>query len=159
MTAKKLSRGFYFAPAGALMALSHLFFAFFQRQLMFVSSFVTGMAYGVAFATGTTLMTSLFGKKYGGTNVAIVSLAPALAGITFGQINGVLYSQHAVNNQCVGVDCFRNTFIISGSVAIVAVLLSIWLGWRTPPFGRATKEEVKPLIDNVDPDEDVIINH
>ena len=63
LTATRFSRAFYFVPAGIIMAFGQLLFAFFQIELIYFGSIMSGFAYGVAFAVGTTLMTSLFGKK------------------------------------------------------------------------------------------------
>jgi hypothetical protein len=60
---------FFYLPAAVFMCVAHLTFAFYRREMLYPASFLTGTAYGMAFATSTTLMSSLFGKKYAGTNV------------------------------------------------------------------------------------------
>jgi MFS family permease len=137
------------------MGGSHLVFAFFQDQMLYATCFITGMAYGSAFAVSTTIMSSLFGKRFCGTNIGVISIAPAISGIVFGQINGKLYDLQGIN--CLGTLCFRNSFIVSGCAALAAVAPAVWLVVRTPPYGRQSsaiedagsvnQREVQPLLD------------
>ena len=85
-----------------------------------------------------------------GTNVAILSLAPALSGLVFGQINGALYRMQSDDGgrSCSHSHCFRNTFILSGCISLLAIILGIWLGIRTPAFDRRATLEKQPLITN-----------
>jgi MFS family permease len=139
-----------------LMGGSHMFFAFFQDQMLYPTCFITGMAYGCAFAVSTTIISSLYGKKYCGTNIGVISIAPAVSGIIFGQINGKLYDLQGIN--CMGTLCFRNSFIVTGCAALAAVAPAVWLVIRTPPYGRPSllvdeasasvnQKEVQPLLD------------
>ncbi len=77
----RLSRSFFYIPAAVVMMAAHLLVAFFPAQMLYPSSFLTGFAYGMGFATSTVVMSSLFGKKYCGTNIGVISIAPAIAGI------------------------------------------------------------------------------
>jgi len=140
LTARKISRAYYFIPAGVIMSLTHLFFAFFQNGVtLYLAALFTGVAYGTAFTVGTTLMSALFGKRYAGTNIGILSLGPAIAGIAMGQISGALVDAqtNAPGGHCFGAHCYRSSFIISGSISMLTVVFSILAGRRTPPTGRA----------------------
>ena len=138
------------------MGGSHLVFAFFQPQMLYPTCFITGVAYGSAFSVSTTLMTALYGKRYAGTNVGLISLGPAISGVVFGLINGRLYDMQGAN--CMGPLCFRYSFIVSGCCALAAIASAIWLVVRTPPYGRGVplpmsvnqqevQQEVQPLLD------------
>lgn len=50
----RLSRAFFYIPAALIMIGAHLAFAFFREQMLYPASFMTGFAYGMAFATSTT---------------------------------------------------------------------------------------------------------
>ncbi len=189
MVVHKLSRALFFIPAGRtkkklrkkgrkstaiyllfisnffflgiIMCASHLFFAFFQIELLYVTSFFTGFSYGISFSVATTIMSTIFGKKYCGTNIGIISIAPAISGIIFGLVNGQLYQLQAEKNSlnCAGNLCFKFSFIFSGCCAAISIFLGIWLTLRTPPYGREkispklaaeisiNKTEVEPLIE------------
>ncbi len=138
------------------MGGSHLVFAFFQEQMLYATCFITGVAYGTAFSVSTTIMSALFGKRYCGTNIGIISIAPAVSGVIFGLINGRLYDLQGAN--CTGTLCFRNSFVVSGCAALLAVAPAVWLVLRTPPYGRVAtagslssgsvnQKEVQPLLE------------
>lgn len=144
---RKWSRAVFLIPCAILMGAAHLSFAFAQSQMLYATATITGLCYGSTYAVGVTMISSLFGKKWAGTNLGILTLYVAISGIILGFVNGALYAQHAnVDNSCVGTLCFQYTFIVSGSVTAIALALSIWLTVRTWPKKMSV---VEPTTSNI----------
>lgn len=80
--------------------IAHLVWAFFQFDFLYPSAILTGLGYGTLFSIGTSLVATLFGLRYAGTNVGLWTVAPAVGGLVYGSISGVLYGSHAVDDQC-----------------------------------------------------------
>jgi hypothetical protein len=102
-----------------------------------------------------------FGKRWMATNNGVLVVFAALAGIVSGSVNGALYGEYAApDGSCFGVQCFKNSFIVSGCACSIVVLTAIWLSIRT----RGNKSlympvgEKLPLIQVSDSDESAHIN-
>lgn len=83
---KGVPRAIYLVPSAAIMALSHLFFAFFQDAMLYPTAVFTGYAYGTMFSVTVTVLPLYFGKRWMATCNAVLAIFAAVGGVSMGLV-------------------------------------------------------------------------
>lgn len=112
----------------ALSACCAVLNAFSGLQLLNLSSFLTGFAFGGMQGIAPAITSELFGLENFATNYAIIQAGPALGSYSMATVlAGAMYSwamdhDHQHGNFCSGPTCFRYTFLL---VALLCTLTTI----------------------------------
>jgi len=157
----RIDRSFWAIVCSLLMCLTHLLFAFSPINLLFLGIALMGAAYGGMFCIIPTLVSEIFGLKNFGTNLGIVTTAPALGSYLLGTLlagklssyfekksfiivqssDGQLESHH-----CLGSNCYHYTFLITSGLCLCATLLAFGVWWRQKRNKNAFDEKSTPLL-------------
>jgi len=141
----------------ALACVGHLFIAFALPGSLYVASVIIGLCFGAQWPVIFAVISELFGLKYystlynfGGAASPLGSylLSVKVAGYLYDKearkqhahraMQGLVHSSQDSSHQltCVGVHCFRLTFIIMTVVTMFGSLVSLILVLRTKEFYR-----------------------
>jgi hypothetical protein len=93
LRAKRMSRAWWFVGCSFIMFVVHLFFALFMEDLVYLAAIGSGLASGGTFTSAAVLVSLLFGTKFFGFNIGMISIAPAAGTFIFGLIAGELYQK------------------------------------------------------------------
>ncbi|KAL4068132.1 major facilitator superfamily domain-containing protein [Scleroderma yunnanense] len=93
-----------------------------------------GVAYGCTFTLLPSLVSAVWGIHNLGRNYGVLTYAPFLGTPVFSYLYAFVAAGHAPadGGVCTGVRCWRTTFEVSGFVAMVALIATLWLwkAWR-----------------------------
>lgn len=153
-----LPRPLIFSAVLALACVGHLFIAFALPGSLYVASVIIGLCFGAQWPVIFAVISELFGLKYYSTLYNFGAAASPLGSYLLSvKVAGYLYdkeakiqhahrvtqglaepSQHSnlLQPTCVGVHCFRLTFIIMTIVTLFGSLVSLILVFRTREFYR-----------------------
>lgn len=141
----------------AISCVGHLFIAFAIPGSLYVASIVIGFCFGAQWPVIFAIISELFGLKHYSTLYNLVgSASPLGTYILSVRVAGNLYDFEAKKKQnltldlirasspvpaphrseltCIGVSCFRETFIIMAIVSILGSIICGWLVMRTKDF-------------------------
>ncbi|KAL8141373.1 hypothetical protein V2J09_007394 [Rumex salicifolius] len=128
-------------PASIVSMMVPLSGAFFlllhgSTLALYVSTSVIGVCTGAIATLCVLLTTHLFGANNFGVNHNIVVANIPIGSFLFGGFAAFLYQKEAGgdDNRCFGLSCYRNTFIIWGSLCSFGTLLALILHIRTRKF-------------------------
>jgi len=84
------------------------------------------------------MVSLLFGVKWFGFNLGLISIAPACGGMIYGVISGKLYEDKIKNESlyCYGADCWEYAFYITAASCYLGSILAAILLWRTRNLKR-----------------------
>ncbi|ESW18843.1 hypothetical protein PHAVU_006G075300 [Phaseolus vulgaris] len=105
---------------------------------LYVSTAVIGVCTGAITSIAVSTTTELFGTKHFSVNHNVVVANIPIGSFIFGYSAALVYHkeghEHDEQGQCMGMECYRNTFIIWGSLCFVGTLLALILHARTRKF-------------------------
>ncbi|KAF5470363.1 hypothetical protein F2P56_010882 [Juglans regia] len=98
-----------------------------------VSTAIIGVCCGAITSVAVSTTTELFGTKNFSVNHNVVVVNIPIGSFLFGYLAAILYSKEGKgdNGKCMGVECYRNTFIIWGSLCFLGTFLALILYART----------------------------
>ncbi|XP_040993786.1 protein NUCLEAR FUSION DEFECTIVE 4-like [Juglans microcarpa x Juglans regia] len=98
-----------------------------------VSTAIIGVCCGAITSVAVSTTTELFGTKNFSVNHNVVVVNIPIGSFLFGFLAAILYSKEGKgdNGECMGVECYRNTFIIWGSLCFLGTFLALILYART----------------------------
>jgi MFS family permease len=120
-------RGNFVALAGALTAATQLLFLTCPPSLLLAPVMLAGTAEGVMFGCFTVIIREEFGLLHFGKNYGLVSLANCIGyPLIYSPLSSYLYHLSATTTadgteKCMGVQCFRGTFLVVTALSCVAV--------------------------------------
>ncbi|EER93275.1 uncharacterized protein LOC8081237 [Sorghum bicolor] len=129
-----------------LSCVGHLLIAFGVPQSLYVSSVVIGFCFGAQWPLLFAIISEVFGLKYYSTLYNFGSVASPIGAYVLNvRVAGALYDveaakQHggslvgAGDKTCIGVECFRKSFLIITAATVAGALVSLVLVWRTWNF-------------------------
>lgn len=104
-----------------------------------ISSAIIGVCSGAITSIAVSTTTELFGTKNFSVNHNVVVANIPIGSFLFGYLAACLYHKEGNGHgKCMGMDCYKYTFIIWGSLCIFGTLLAIVLYARTRKFYRQT---------------------
>lgn len=142
--AHKWKRGVFLIPPLVTLIGTYILLTFGIYSVLPLTAILVGFSYGGLFCLLPTITCDLFGVKTFGRNWGSIQIANALGVLFYGQLSGFMYQQHAPEGSlvCVGVECYRGTFIMTTGGATIALFFAIILTWRMP----AVKPDVQHVL-------------
>ncbi|KAM3692184.1 hypothetical protein ACB098_08G068500 [Castanea mollissima] len=102
-----------------------------------ISSAIIGVCSGAITSIAVSTTTELFGTKNFSVNHNVVVANIPIGSFLFGYLAACLYHKEGNGHgKCMGMDCYKYTFIIWGSLCIFGTFLAIVLYARTRKFYR-----------------------
>lgn len=100
-----------------------------------ISTAIIGVCTGAITSISVSTTTELFGMKNFSVNHNVLVANIPLGSFVFGYLAGFLYNEEGNGDgKCMGMECFRKTFIIWGSLCFLGTLLALILYFRTRKF-------------------------
>ncbi|OMO82952.1 Nodulin-like protein [Corchorus capsularis] len=106
---------------------------------LYMSTAIIGVCTGAMTSISATLTAELFGTKHFGVNHNVVVVNIPIGSCLFGYLAALVYRKQgaggsAADGKCFGVDCYRSTFILWGSLCFFGTFLALMLYARTRKF-------------------------
>lgn len=114
---------------------------------LWVVSSISGLGYGALFGVSPSLVADAFGVSGLSLNWGIMMLGPVIWGNTFNIVYGRVFDSHSKilengDRLCSeGVMCYRDAYLATFSVSIVAVAVSLWSVWHDNKARKAKEGE------------------
>nr|POE95970.1 protein nuclear fusion defective 4 [Quercus suber] len=139
------SRGY---PGTALVSLSRSSFGFFGRLIpslvdyfssdnisLFISIAIIGTCTGAITSIAVSITAELFGTKNFSVNHNVVVANIPLGSLIFGNLAAFVYHKEGNGDgKCMGMECYRSTSIIWGSLCSLGIFIALVLYARTRKF-------------------------
>jgi len=128
-----------------LACVGHALIAFGVSHGLYAASVILGFCFGAQWPLLFAIISEVFGLKYYSTLYNFGAVAsPVGSYILNVRIAGRMYDREALRQggrrgrdlTCVGVRCFRESFLIITGVTLLGALVSLVLAWRTREFYR-----------------------
>lgn len=125
------------AVTQSIMVLTFLLYASAMNGTLYAATALLGVCYGVQFGIMIPTASELFGLKHFGIIFNFIGLGNPVGALLFsGWLAGQVYDTEAakqLGSSCIGVNCFRLTFLVLAGLCGVGTLLSIVLTVRLKP--------------------------
>ncbi|KAL5206126.1 hypothetical protein ABZP36_034335 [Zizania latifolia] len=126
-----------------LTVLGHLLIAFGVPGSLYAASVLIGFCFGAAYPMILAIISEVFGLKYYSTLYNVGNVAcPVGSYILNVRVAGRMYDREAKRQgvaataelTCIGVRCYKESFLIITAVTVAAALVMAVLAWRTRKF-------------------------
>ncbi|XP_031401115.1 protein NUCLEAR FUSION DEFECTIVE 4-like [Punica granatum] len=130
----------FYRPACVVALMAPMTGSFFlllnpSNLCLYISTAVIGVCTGAITSISVSLTTELFGKKNFGVNHNVLVANIPIGSFVFGYLAAVLYRREGNGDgKCIGMECYRNTFIIWGSLCFLGTNLALLLYARSRSF-------------------------
>lgn len=127
-------------PASIAILMAPLSGAFFlllnsTNIFLFIGTAIIGVCTGAITSMAVSTTTELFGSKNFGVNHNVVVANIPLGSFLFGYLAALIYRiKGNGDGRCMGVQCYRETFLLWGSLCFLGTLLALILYARTRKF-------------------------
>ena len=125
-----------------LACAGHALIALGAPRSLYAASVVVGFCFGAQWPLVFAIISEVFGLKYYSTLYNLGGMAsPVGSYILNVRVAGRLYDAEAARQRgrgslCLGVECYRRSFLIVTAATVVGALVSLVLVWRTWTFYR-----------------------
>uniref|UniRef100_A0ACD5UCB9 Uncharacterized protein n=1 Tax=Avena sativa TaxID=4498 RepID=A0ACD5UCB9_AVESA len=139
---RMLPRPFWMMCTQIIMVVTFLLFATGLHSLIYVSTTLLGICYGVQFAVMIPTVSELFGLKDFGLMYNFMLMVNPIGAFFFSALlAGYIYDKEAARqnpgvldpSNCFGPDCFRITFYVCAIVCCCGTLISVFFIARIKP--------------------------
>lgn len=154
LTKYKIPRPLALTSVLLLSCVGHLLIAFGVKNSLYITSVIIGFCFGAQWPLLFAIISEIFGLKYYSTLFNFgASASPVGSYLLNVKITGYLYDVEAAKLRdrgfvytdasgvkeltCIGVQCFKLSFIIITAATLIGVLISSVLVWRTRKFYRS----------------------
>lgn len=150
ITKYKLPRPLMLTFVLALSCAGHLLIAFGIPGSLYIASVIIGFCFGAQWPLLFAIISEVFGLKYYSTLYNFGGVASPIGSYILNvQVAGRLYDREAAKQNfgkviaagedktCIGVQCFRLSFLIITAVTVVGAVVSLILVWRTRNFYKS----------------------
>lgn len=128
-----------------LSCVGHILIAFGVNQGLYVASVIIGFCFGAQWPLLFAIISEIFGLKYYSTLYNFGAVASPIGSYILNvRIAGRMYDKEARKQRkpgtsskdltCLGVQCFKESFIIITIVTFIGAVVSLVLVWRTRNF-------------------------
>ncbi|KAG8049382.1 hypothetical protein GUJ93_ZPchr0009g1960 [Zizania palustris] len=126
-----------------LTVLGHLLIAFGVPGSLYAALVLIGFCFGAAYPMILAIISEVFGLKYYSTMYNVGNVAcPVGSYILNVRVAGRMYDHEAKRQgpaataelTCIGVRCYKDSFLIITAVTVAAALVMAVLAWRTRKF-------------------------
>ncbi|KAG4935169.1 hypothetical protein JHK82_049465 [Glycine max] len=124
----------------AMVPMSGAFFLLLNKTdiVLYTSTAVIGVCTGAITSIAVSTTTELFGTNHFSVNHNVVVANIPIGSLIFGYSAALIYRkeghEHDEHVKCMGMECYRNTFIMWGSFCFLGTLLALILHARTRKF-------------------------
>ncbi|XVF46146.1 hypothetical protein PTKIN_Ptkin03bG0003400 [Pterospermum kingtungense] len=102
---------------------------------LYISTAIIGVCTGAITSISVSLTTELFGAKNFGVNHNVVVVNIPIGSFLFGYLAALVYRKEAKEDgKCFGMECYRKTFILWGTLCFFGTFLALILYARTRKF-------------------------
>lgn len=102
---------------------------------LYTSSAIIGVCTGAVTSISVSTTTELFGTKNFSVNHNVVVANIPVGSFLFGFMAALLYrKEEDGDGKCMGMECYRRTFIIWGFLCLFGTFLALILHFRTRKF-------------------------
>lgn len=135
-----LSRPASIVALMAPMAASFLLLINPTNLALYLGTAIIGVCTGAITSISVATTTELFGTKNFSVNHNVVVSNIPIGSFLYGYLAAYVYRKEASNNggndsgKCMGMECYRNTFLLWGCVCTFGTFLSFVLYTRTKKF-------------------------
>lgn len=138
----KFSRPLLLTIIMLISCISHLLIAFGVENSLYISSVVMGYCFGAQQPLIFSIISEVFGLKYFSTLYTVGGMASPIGSYILNvRIVGRMYDIEAGKQRsgaeeltCIGVECFKKSFLIITGTTVVGALVSLVLVYRTWGF-------------------------
>ncbi|KAJ0967348.1 hypothetical protein J5N97_024265 [Dioscorea zingiberensis] len=143
----KLPRPLIFTLVLILASVGHLLIAFGPPGSLYAAMIIVGFCTGAQWSLLFAVISEVFGLKYYSTLYNVGAAASPLGSYIFNvKVAGSLYDREAAkqnvqlagslskNLKCIGVQCFKLSFLIIAGSTMLGAAASLVLVWRTREF-------------------------
>lgn len=127
--------------------VGHLLIAFGVPQSLYLASVIIGLTFGAQWPLLYAIISELFGLKYYATLYNFGAVASPIGSYFLSvRIAGGMYDDEAKKQNknlpstngkdltCIGVSCYKRSFLIITGVTVFGALVALYLAWRTKEF-------------------------
>ncbi|KAL6275540.1 hypothetical protein ACE6H2_019141 [Prunus campanulata] len=103
---------------------------------LFICTAIIGVCTGAITSIAVSITTELFGTKNFSVNHNVVVANISIGSFVFGYLSAIFYRKEGnqEDGKCMGMACYRNTFVIWGSLCFIGTGLALVLFARTRKF-------------------------
>lgn len=141
MLKHRFSRPCFLTLQLGVMTLASLLFAFVNLPILYISTFLTGIAFGSYWTLTPAILTDLFGYKSLGVIYTSIQVSCVTGSFVLSLgVAGSVYDHEAskdgnTSGVCIsGSECFAVAFYVTTVLLSVATVLSVWLVKRSWEF-------------------------
>ncbi|CAN6270674.1 unnamed protein product [Urochloa humidicola] len=128
-----------------LSCVGHLLIAFGVPGSLYLASVLVGFCFGALWPIVYAVISEVFGLKYYSTLYNFGTVASPIGAYLLNvRVSGYFYDVEAAKQHggslagadktCIGVECFRKSFLIVTGVTVLGMVVSLVLVWRTREF-------------------------
>ncbi|KAJ1412241.1 Nodulin-like [Sesbania bispinosa] len=127
-------------PASMVALMAPIAGAFFlllnkTHLALYISTAIIGVCTGAITSISVSTTTELFGTKNFSVNHNVLVANIPVGSFLFGYMAAIIYHMEGhEHGKCMGMECYRNTFIIWGSLCFFGTFLALILQARTRKF-------------------------
>ncbi|KAE8656880.1 Major facilitator superfamily protein [Hibiscus syriacus] len=102
---------------------------------LYISTAIIGVCTGAITSISVSLTTELFGTKNFGVNHNVVVANIPIGSFLFGYLAAIVYRREGnAEGKCFGMECYRKTFVLWGTLCFIGTFLALILYGRTRKF-------------------------
>ncbi|KAK8581404.1 hypothetical protein V6N13_144430 [Hibiscus sabdariffa] len=102
---------------------------------LYTSTAIIGVCTGAITSISVSLTTELFGTKNFGINHNVVVANIPIGSFLFGYLAAIVYRREGnAEGKCFGMECYRQTFVLWGTLCFIGTFLALILYVRTRKF-------------------------
>ncbi|CAK7356970.1 unnamed protein product [Dovyalis caffra] len=134
---KMIPRTLWMTFALMVMLITFILFAWVPIGILYAAIPLLGICYGILYAIMVPTVSELFGLKHFGLIYSFMGLGNPIGALLFsGMLAGYEYDEEAAkqgSSTCVGLNCFKVTFLFLAGICGLGSILSIILTVRLRP--------------------------
>ncbi|MBA0719946.1 hypothetical protein Golax_007591 [Gossypium laxum] len=109
---------------------------------LYISTATIGVCTGAISSISVSLTTELFGTKNFGVNHNVLVINIPIGSFLFGYLAAIVYRKEVnAKGKCFGMECYRNTFILWGTLCFIGTFLALILYARTRKFYNSQRSQ------------------
>lgn len=102
---------------------------------LYISTAIIGVCTGAITSVSVSTTQELFGTKNFSVNHNVLVANIPIGSFLFGYLAALLYRKEGNGDgKCMGMECYRSTFVIWGSICCLGTVLALVLYFRTRKF-------------------------
>ncbi|KAF2665016.1 MFS general substrate transporter [Microthyrium microscopicum] len=149
-----LSRFWCLVISSSIFAVAQvLALSIVDPNYLWLLSSISGLGYGFLFGVYPALIADAFGVSGLSMNWGYMTIAPVIFGNIFNLLYGGVFDSHSIKGEdgnlvCeVGLDCYRNAYVVTAIGSVLAIGLSVLTAWRDGRKLRRLRDSLNDRLD------------